>query len=166
MACQAPRRIFGAAQRKNFGHALANRAGESGVGFGMLVFDDPNAVFVLQNAIIGARTDASVARSRGAGARPGVFADRVVWCCRSERQSSMALRRSFERDKYKNDEYCKEERSISGARVCGLECRLHSPFGRGHGPRIQRKNQETEVLYYRVWPKSTTSTSDGVAKLR
>ncbi|MGB8543529.1 MAG: hypothetical protein WCD49_18005 [Candidatus Acidiferrales bacterium] len=47
-------------------------AGESSIAFGMLALHNPNAVFVLQSAIIGARDDAPVAsEAQEPGRRPG-----------------------------------------------------------------------------------------------
>src|ERR1700726_2004738 len=128
VACQALRRSFGTAESKNFGHSLADFAGKSAVGFRVLIFYDPYAVFILEHAIIGARDDASVAGGGGTRAGPGVFSDCLVCFCGSERESGPALRVSLKRRRCKNANYSDKKRTLQGAR--GLESGCHFPFGR------------------------------------
>ena len=61
VAGEAFRRFLGFPDVQNRGHALADHSGERLIGLRVLVAHDPNAVFVLLDAIVGARGDAAVA---------------------------------------------------------------------------------------------------------
>ena len=68
------RRLFGFAEAQDSPHALADRPGERVIRFRVLVLHGPDAVFVLKNAVIGARLHAAVATRGTAGAGPRIFA--------------------------------------------------------------------------------------------
>src|SRR5208282_4082248 len=61
MTREALRRRLGFAHIQNGGHPFTHSSGERDKCFGVLIADDPNAVFILADAIIGARRDTPVA---------------------------------------------------------------------------------------------------------
>ena len=74
MTSKTLRRLLGLAEAKDTSHAFADRTRERVVGFRVLVLDDPNAVLVLKNTVIGTGLDAAVATGGTAGAGAGVLA--------------------------------------------------------------------------------------------
>src|SRR5579864_6497395 len=74
VAGQTLRGLFGFSYAQDAPHALTDQARERLVGLGVLILHHPNAVFILENAAIGARLDAAMATGRTAGAGPGVLA--------------------------------------------------------------------------------------------
>src|SRR6266853_1560544 len=73
VASETLRRLLRLAHAKNPANALAHLARKRLVGLRVLILDDPNAVFVLENAAIGAGLDAPVATRGAARAGPRVL---------------------------------------------------------------------------------------------
>ena len=74
MAREAFRSLLRFAEAQNLTHTFAHRLGQGVVGFRVLIFHRPDAVFVLKNAAVRTRCDAAVAACRTTGAGTGVLA--------------------------------------------------------------------------------------------
>lgn len=74
MAGEAFRRLLGFTDTQDSPHAFTDRAGKRVIGFGVFILYGPDAVFVLKNAAVGARSHAAMATRGTAGAGAGVFA--------------------------------------------------------------------------------------------
>ena len=92
VACQTSGRGFRGTYAKNLGHSLPNWAGQSCVCFRVFVLYDPDAVLILQHAIIAPRNYASVAGRRGARTGSCVLASCVVRLRCRGRRNRAALR--------------------------------------------------------------------------